>query len=349
MRIASDRLDGAPQDTEDLRAVEADDLARKVEFLLSAAKAAAPAGQNAAPAAEKAVADTHTGGEHPADPLSTEQLDSLIRGTQLPPPSDPGTTAALGSIPRARSWPTLSVCLILAAAGSAALFLFVTEGRPPVWNVGTSPTVAGAPPVAPSIEVPTAVASTSEPLSVATANVAPGPEITNATASTAVAPMGGTPSTAAPPAAVSNAKTPIAARAIPAVETTAPPAAEMPIAAVSTAAMPRNQADGGPAGNVARHFNSDDIVRFSKRGKELLKAGDVAAARLALQRAAEAGDPDAALALGQTYDPFVLGGLGVHGIVADREAARTWYKKAQALGVVEAARRLEALANPDAR
>jgi hypothetical protein len=348
MRIASNRLDDAPQDTEDLRAVAADDLARKVEFLLSAAKAAAPVGQNAAPAGQKAVADTHTGGEHPADPLCTEQLDSLIRGMQLPPPSDPGITPALGSIPRARSWRRLSVCLIVAAAGSAALFLFVTEGRPPIWNVGTSPTVAGAPPVATSIEVPTAVAPTPEPLSVATANVAPGPEITNATASTAVALIGVTPSTAAPPA-VSNAETPIAERAIPAVETTAPPAAEMPIAAISTASMPRNEADGGPAGNVARHFNSDDIVRFSKRGKELLKAGDVAAARLALQRAAEAGDPDAALTLGQTYDPFVLGGLGVYGIAADREAARTWYKKAQALGVVEAAQRLEALANPGAR
>ena len=329
--------------------MEADDLARKVEFLLSAAKAAALAPQNAAPAGQKTVPDTHTGGEYPVDPLSTEQLDALIRGTQLPPPADPGTTPALGSIPRARSWRTLSVCLILAAAGSAALVLFVTEGWPPVWNVGTSPTVAGAPPVAPSIEVPTAVASTTEPLSVATANVAPGPEITNATASTAVAPIGGTPSTAAPPAAVSNAKTPIAERAIPAAETTVPPAAEIPIAAVSTAAMPRNQVDGGPAGNAGRHYNSDDIALFSKRGKELLRAGDVAAARLALQRAAEAGDPDAALTLGQTYDPFVLAELGVYGIAADREAARTWYKKAQALGVVEAAHRLEQLANPRAK
>src|SRR5437660_797376 len=123
MRDASNRLNDAPQDTEDLlQAVEADDLARKVEFLLSAAKAAAPAGQNAASAGQKAGAAIHTGGEHPADPLNTEQLDSLIRGTLLLPPSDPGTTPAQGSIPRARSWRTLSVCLILAAAGSAALF-----------------------------------------------------------------------------------------------------------------------------------------------------------------------------------------------------------------------------------
>src|SRR6201997_4653688 len=57
MGDASNRLNDAPQDTEDLlQAVEVDDLARKVEFLSSGAKAAAPAGQNAAPAARKAVA-----------------------------------------------------------------------------------------------------------------------------------------------------------------------------------------------------------------------------------------------------------------------------------------------------
>ena len=98
--------------------MEADDLARKVEFLLSAAKAAALAPQNAAPAGQKTVPDTHTGGEYPVDPLSTEKLDALIRGTQLPPPADPGTTPALCSIPRARSWRTLSVCLHAYSRGS---------------------------------------------------------------------------------------------------------------------------------------------------------------------------------------------------------------------------------------
>ncbi len=43
-----------------------------------------------------------------------------------------------------------------------------------------------------------------------------------------------------------------------------------------------------------------------RRGEDLIANGDLASARLVLQRAAEAGDPGAALRLPGTYDPIVL-------------------------------------------
>ena len=82
-----------------------------------------------------------------------------------------------------------------------------------------------------------------------------------------------------------------------------------------------------------------------KQGEQFIAAGDVVTARIVFQRAAEAGDPNAAVALGATYDPTVLARLGVVGMGADVEKARTWYQKAESLGSPEAARRLKILAN----
>ena len=74
-----------------------------------------------------------------------------------------------------------------------------------------------------------------------------------------------------------------------------------------------------------------------------MDTGDVVAARGMFLRAAEAEDPEAAVALGATYDPSVLRRLGVIGIVADLETARAWYEKAEKWGSREARRRLEVL------
>jgi len=79
------------------------------------------------------------------------------------------------------------------------------------------------------------------------------------------------------------------------------------------------------------------------RGKELLRNGDFSSARLVLRRAAEAGDADAALTLGATYDPNILTRLGIRSQVANVELAVMWYKKAQELGSTEASSRLNML------
>jgi TPR repeat protein len=86
--------------------------------------------------------------------------------------------------------------------------------------------------------------------------------------------------------------------------------------------------------------NSEEVATLIKRGQQLAAAGDVAAARLILMRAADAHNAGAALALGATYDPNVLETLGIHGIVPDIAAARGWYKKAKEYGSAEASRRI---------
>ena len=52
-----------------------------------------------------------------------------------------------------------------------------------------------------------------------------------------------------------------------------------------------------------------------------------------LERAVDVGSPAAALLLGETYDPAGLQSRGVRGITPDLKQARTWYEKAQSLGV----------------
>lgn len=66
-----------------------------------------------------------------------------------------------------------------------------------------------------------------------------------------------------------------------------------------------------------------------ERGRVLFEAGDVPAARLFFRRAANAGDPAAATAMGSTYDPDVLAQRFIRGIVPDAKEAQKWYEKAR--------------------
>src|SRR5262249_17450986 len=88
----------------------------------------------------------------------------------------------------------------------------------------------------------------------------------------------------------------------------------------------------------------DEIRRLRERGEALVSAGDIAAGRLLLQRAALAHDIQAALVLAATYDPIVLAGFGSFGVAADPVMARHWYARARALGSELAWQRLDMLA-----
>jgi len=100
-----------------------------------------------------------------------------------------------------------------------------------------------------------------------------------------------------------------------------------------------------PAPSPIRRLDDDEVAMLEERGQQLMTIGDVAAARLMLQRAAEAGSPHASLDLGATYDPMMLGQLALRWIKPDAAMARTWYQKARQFGSAEAAHRLELLAN----
>ena len=94
-----------------------------------------------------------------------------------------------------------------------------------------------------------------------------------------------------------------------------------------------------PPGFVTRQLERDEVVLLVKRGEDFITSGDLSSARLLLQRAAEAGDMHAALALAGTFDPNLL----AQSFAADVVMARFWYERAKQLGSSEAPRRLEQL------
>src|SRR5205807_2187786 len=66
---------------------------------------------------------------------------------------------------------------------------------------------------------------------------------------------------------------------------------------------------GTPAKAVVARANDEtsaDVSMLLNRGDSLLSTGDIASGRLFYQRAAEAGNGQAALRLGNTYDPAFL-------------------------------------------
>jgi hypothetical protein len=82
-----------------------------------------------------------------------------------------------------------------------------------------------------------------------------------------------------------------------------------------------------------------EIAMMIEKGRVFFEAGDVASARLFFRRAANAGDPAAAIAMGATYDPEILAQRFIRGIEANAEEAQKWYAKAR-----EMSRQVETLA-----
>jgi hypothetical protein len=88
----------------------------------------------------------------------------------------------------------------------------------------------------------------------------------------------------------------------------------------------------------------DDARLLCAQGLVAFAEGDIATARAFLQRAAEAGDARALMALGDTYDPTTLTRLGAAGLKGDEATARSYYSRALAAGVGGARERIANLA-----
>jgi TPR repeat protein len=113
----------------------------------------------------------------------------------------------------------------------------------------------------------------------------------------------------------------------------APVAVATPIASPAAAPAPQ-----------PKRIDSGELAMLMKRAKGLLEIGDIPAARLLLERAAEDGqDASAALLLARTYDPVVLGTSDVRNIAPEPEKALAWYRKAAELGSDSAQQRLAQL------
>jgi hypothetical protein len=111
----------------------------------------------------------------------------------------------------------------------------------------------------------------------------------------------------------------------------------------------KSQVPAARAGNEAaappKTLDAETLAALMTRAKSLLTLGDIAAARLLLERAANAQDATAAFLLAQTYDPAVLGVRDTRSITPDPVMARDWYRKAASFGSAPAQQRLTQFQN----
>jgi hypothetical protein len=131
------------------------------------------------------------------------------------------------------------------------------------------------------------------------------------------------------------------AQALPATAAVMPTRAEI-AAAFQTALQSQTEIRQPPP---ARRLDADELANLLKRAKGLIATGDIASARLLLERAADAQEASAALILARTYDPAVLGTPDARSIAPDPAAARAWYQKAAQFGSRDAQQRLDQMQN----
>jgi hypothetical protein len=115
-------------------------------------------------------------------------------------------------------------------------------------------------------------------------------------------------------------------------------------AAAMSALSPGPAPARAPAPPPLRRANTEEIALMMKQGQKFMENADISGARLVFQRAAEAGEPAAALALAETYDPVVLGATASKaGLIPNATTARDWYERAKELGSPVASDRIARL------
>jgi hypothetical protein len=125
------------------------------------------------------------------------------------------------------------------------------------------------------------------------------------------------------------------------------PSREAIVSAYHTALQSQTPAarTGNEAAAPSKTLDAETLAALMTRAKSLLALGDIAAARLLLERAANAQDGTAAFLLAQAYDPAVLGVRDTRSITPDPVMARDWYRKAASFGSADAQQRLTQLQN----
>jgi len=94
---------------------------------------------------------------------------------------------------------------------------------------------------------------------------------------------------------------------------------------------------------AAEAQGSAEAVKLIERASGLLGQGNIGAARIVLERAAESGNARASFMLAETYDPAILSAWGTYGTRGEAAKAREHYAKAHAGGIQEAKGRLDAM------
>lgn len=202
------------------------------------------------------------------------------------------------------------------------------EGKPTVQVAAADPQpakpAAASPPAAPP--APTQAAPPAPPAAAVAAPAAPSAEAT--LGATSPAPV------AAPAPVVTATSEPAPPASPPPAEGAAPAPRPEPVRVQARAVRP-----AAPTGVAVR---PELIAILLRRGQEAVAMGDLSAARLLFQRAAEGGSAVAARSVARTYDEAFLTPDQVN-TAADGQAAHAWYVRAAALGDAESARRLQSL------
>jgi hypothetical protein len=181
--------------------------------------------------------------------------------------------------------------------------------------------------------VPQIMAKTS-PTSSDVASVPIQPEIPPS-AATAVLPVVSLAPLAGRPSPIDNVSTsPAPDRSVGEVSlgSPAPEPAPAAFAPAAPAAEPApGSSAGAPTAAAAPSLSAGQITELLTRGDIFLHAGDVASARLFYERAADAGDREAAMRMGATFDPAFLVRVGLNAR-GDPATALSWYRHALDLG-----------------
>jgi hypothetical protein len=112
-----------------------------------------------------------------------------------------------------------------------------------------------------------------------------------------------------------------------------PARSDKPAAVAMTTAGPAERASSASAPKrQTPHLPASEIQGLMSRGDALLGTGDVTSARLFYQRGAEGGDGNAALRLGETFDPVFLELAHFGSVSSDVKQAAYWYRRARDLG-----------------
>ena len=91
---------------------------------------------------------------------------------------------------------------------------------------------------------------------------------------------------------------------------------------------------------AAETQDSPDVARLLARASTLLGQGNIGAARIVLERAAETGSAQASFALAETYDPYILATWRTFGTRGDVMKARDLYARAYDGGIKDAKDRI---------
>ncbi len=121
-----------------------------------------------------------------------------------------------------------------------------------------------------------------------------------------------------------------AAGIVPKPEPQARPAAQN--GAAKQAAMP------GPSSDQPKSVSKTEVEDLIRDGNKHMKEGDILEARRLYQKAIALGDPEAALAMGRSYDPIYFARIDKKNAEPDAARAFDWYRKAMDGGAAQTAK-----------